>query len=355
MKKRDILKLIFKKKTSKWIKKEENQLIRNHDNWVELDKTEKKEIDKQNLNINKLMKNIYVDYDKCDKKMFVSDLYYQTKLLPRLNNINYDKYGILFKNSYFTDKNYQEKMASMFKFPDCIIRCIDGDYYDKNFNYITKKKALDLLNNYDKLVFKKSLGDGHGRGVSLKLKDEFKDEINNFGDNFVVQKIVKQHKFLSYFNETSVNIIRITSVLIRGEVYILSGILRIGAPGSFCDHLGFKEESPRIIGLDENGKLKPFCVDPDKVIVYQDVFGKKIIGAVPFYNKIKKMVCKQHMQFIHHKIIGWDITIDNNDEIICIEYNSNIPGIIQSQMVCGPIFALKIHDCESLLDEILKE
>lgn len=353
MNKREIIKKIMQKKMKKNLCKSESKLLLNHNEWVELTDNEIQNIKKCNIKTAKLMKNIYDGWNNTDKSYYISDLYYQRDILPKLNNINYTNYGAIMGKSYFTDKNFEEKVANIFKFPNNIVRCIDGEFYDKNFNYISINDAMDLLRKYNKAVFKRTLGDGHGKGVSIVNENEYENQIKKFGDNYVVQELIKQHNFLSNFNESSVNVIRITSVLWKGKVYILSGILRVGAPGSFCDHLGSNSTGPRIIGLDENGKLNAYCVDPDNVIKYDSIYGKKIVGKIPFYNEMKKLVCEQHSKFIHHKIIGWDLTLNDKNEIVCIEFNSNAPGIIQSQMVCGPIFSKKLDDGSVLLDEIL--
>lgn len=348
-----LLKLAFEKRQTSKLENEEKKQVKDHPNWVDLTPDEKKIFHKQNINTAKLLKNIYPNWDSVDYKYFISNSYYQMKILPILNKINYDAYGLLFDRTYFTDKNFEEKLATSFKFPNCIVRCIDGDFYDKDFNYIEYSEALEKVKKYKKLVFKASLSSSHGKGVSLVENAEFDKELKNFGTNFVVQELIHQHKFLSNLNESSVNIVRITSILWKGNVYILSGVLRVGAPGAFCDHLGFKNNSPRVIGLDNDGNLYKFSVDPDNAYKYDDIFGKKIEGSVPLYKKMKQLVCEQHLKFPHHKIIGWDITVNDNNEVICIEFNSNVPGIVQSEMVCGPVFSMKTLNGNSILDEVL--
>ena len=353
MNKSKIIKKYFNNKLIKNLRKAEIDMLKSNNIMKNLSEEEKKIISKRNLRIAKIMKNTYYNWEETDKRYFISDIYYQTELLPKLNDINYDKFGLCVEKNYFSDKNYEERNANLMKFPDCVIRCIDGFFYDKDFNYINFEEALKKINNYDNLVFKKSIGEGHGKNVSLICKKNYEDAIKSFGKNFVVQEIISQHKFLASFNNSSVNVIRVTSLLWKGKVYILGGIFRVGAPGSFCDHLSNNKINPRIVGLDESGNLIPYAVDPVNIAVYNDVFGQKIEGQIPFYTEIKEKICKQHLNFIHHKIIGWDITINSNNEIICIEFNSNCPGVIQTQMVCGPIFGKKINNGEILLNEIL--
>ena len=129
-----------------------------------------------------------------------------------------------------------------------------------------------------------------------------------------------------------------TTLFWKGTVYILGGILRIGAPGSFCDHLGANGVNPRVIRIYDDGKLYDYAVDPDGEKTFADAFGKPIIGSVPCYEEMKKQAVIEHKKFPHNRIIGWDFTVDEKYNVICMEYNSEQPGIIQSQMALGPFF-----------------
>ncbi len=332
--------------------KEEKKMLSNIN--TKLTKEEKNKVNKKNRNILRIMKKMYFNFDNCDYSYFLSDSIFQNEILPKLNDVNYGLFGLRHKYSYFTDKNYQEKFAKNFKFPKAVVRCINGNFYDSEFKYITKDEAYKKIKGYDKLVFKKSLGEGHGRGVKLVENKDFIQQIDKFQNNFVIQELIKQHQFLDNLNSSSVNIIRVTSLLLDGVCYILGSVLRIGAPGAFCDHLGYGKKKPRIVALDEKGNLVGLAISPDDCQIYSDIFGKNIEGKVPNFEKIIDSVKKEHLNFLHHKIIGWDITIDDKGDIVCIEFNSIVPGIVQTQMVCGPIFAQRSVNYMPLLDEIKK-
>lgn len=165
---------------------------------------------------------------------------------------------------------------------------------------------------------------------------------------------MRQHEFFSKFNPSSVNVLRITSLFWKSEIYILGAILRVGAPGEFCDHTTSPENNhPRIIALDDEGRLTGKVIDPDLANVYDGCYGVAPCGQVPKYSRMKELVRREHMRFPHHRIIGWDITLDENANIVCIEYNCEWPGVIQSQYVLGPIFMQKSSRGVPLLHEIL--
>lgn len=332
--------------------KEEKKELKKHKKFKKLTRDEKKRINKKNRNICRIFKNINHDWENIEKEYFVSDYFYQTELLPKLNKFNYNKIGLKNKKSYFLDKNYQSMFVN--NFPNEIIRCIDGEFRDKDYNYITETDALNKMNSYDKLVFKCSIGTAHGKGVAVFEKKEYSNALKKFGKNYVVQTLIKQHKDLSKYNKSSVNVIRITSLLWEDEVYIIGAILRVGAPGSFCDHLGKNGNNPRIVAINEDGSLDSLVIDPDDIVRYDDFFGIKPDGKIPKFEEMKEWAKKQHIKYPHHKLIGWDLTVDENENIVCIEFNSLVPGIIQTQMVCGPIFAKKTSKGTKILDEILE-
>lgn len=176
------------------------------------------------------------------------------------------------------------------------------------------------------------------------------------GGDYVVQEVMKQHESFSRYNPSSVNVIRITTLFWKSEVYVLGGIFRVGAPGEFCDHTTSPDNNhPRIIALDDEGRLTGKFIDPDLVNVYDDCYGVPASGAIMRYGEMKELVVKEHSRYPHHMLLGWDITLDENEDIICIEYNAGWPGIIQTQYALGPIFMQKSSRGVPLLHEILRE
>lgn len=349
-----LIEFIYKQKKKFELYKDEKKILKKNKKYIKLLKNEKSKSELNNNRILKIMKNVYPNWDNCDNNLFVSDYFFQTKMLKKLNNINYRGNGVIDGSSYFTDKNYLEKVLGVMNPPLTVARCIDGNYYNKDYNIISKDEFLSILNQYNSLVFKVSIGSSHGRGVRNIEKQHYIKSIDNFGKNYIVQQKIEQCDFFAGFNPSSVNVIRITSLLLDDEVIILSSILRVGAPGSFCDLLANNRTNPRIIAINEDGSLENKAIDPYEGKVFDNIFGKEIKGVIPKFNNIIELVKKEHINYKHHRIIGWDITIDKKLNIICIEFNSTVPGIIQSQMCCGPIFAKKIKN-KTILELLLND
>lgn len=225
--------------------------------------------------------------------------------------------------------------------------------YDATFHRINHDDALTLLNTYGEVVFKASVYSGHGKGVSLVPYGKYDSTMEELGKNYICQERMQQHAFLAYFNESSVNIIRLTTLFWKGEVMLLSGILRVGAPGAFCDHLGCDGIGPRYMRINEDGTLSGKAYDRESGILYNDCFGKKIEGKIPQWEEMKTQVLKAHEKYPHFGIVGWDMTVSDQGSVICIEYNAGCPDVVRSQILCGPIFAKMTKRGSSCLEEIL--
>lgn len=343
-----ILKNVWKKHIDRVEKKVYKKICKQHPEWNRLTSYEKKGVRKQDYYIITLFKNLYGYSEN-----FVSDAIYKSELLPRLNYMNYNKFGI-YDNcaGYYEDKNYMDFFLHEFmKMPNIIIRCINGNFYDKRYKLLSKEEVYNILNGYEELILKYSVGSRQGKGVQRITANDYKN-IGGYGKNFVVQEILKQHKLLSVYNDSSINVVRITTLNLRGKVEILSGVLRIGAPGALRDLESKDGVNCRIVGIDDKGFLKGQALDYNDLVIYKDIFGKEIKGSIPFYEEMKTAVIGAHQKFSKFGIIGWDLSVDENGELVCIEYNVGCPAILSAQILNGPIFGKITKSGRKLIEEI---
>ena len=66
---------------------------------------------------------------------------------------------------------------------------------------------------------------------------------------------------------------------------------------------------------------------------------------VPEFERVIETVKAAHLRMAHFKLIGWDMTVDTNNEPVFIEYNT-CPGA--NQITCGPTFG-------DLTEKVLEE
>jgi hypothetical protein len=166
--------------------------------------------------------------------------------------------------------------------------------------------------------------------------------------------VLKQHSSFAKWNPSSVNIVRILTLLWDGKVRVLGGYFRLGAPGGFCDHLMYDGESPLQIPLTEDGLFMNRCYDFDKGLIYSDVRGMKIEGGILKYDEMKQKACKAHEAYPFNRLIGWDMTLDENSNIVLIEYNSRCPEVVGPQCSIGPIFDFKLDNGDNFIDTVVR-
>ena len=278
----------------------------------------------------------------CNKKdvRFIPDYLYYTKIMDFYSNREF-AYGV-------NDKNYYDLFYGNFKQPTCIFRRINGLYYSDDYKLITKKEAVGRCSKQKELIFKPSIENGSGYGIIFwKHSDNINSVIEKFKDkDFVVQKIVKQHADLSIFNPTSLNTIRVTSLIINNKVNILGATLRMGVNESRVDNAC---AGGIFVALNMDGTLHNVAYNH-----YGQRFDEHPSGLefkdrkIPNFDKLLEKVKETHEKYGHFRLVSWDTTIDEKGEPILIESNLRNGGPFLHQYNYGPIFG-------NLTDQVLEE
>lgn len=258
----------------------------------------------------------------------------------------------------FNDKNYYSKIFAGIKQPEVVIRKINSLIFDENYKQISVNEAKSKLLCNDEMICKPSQESGSGRGI-LFFKSTEEGRIEEFltnpeYDDYVVQKIVKQHSELNKVHANSLNCIRICSILFDDGVYILSSVLRMGFGDSKVDNATAKDNikyDGMSCGIDENGCLKKYahgyntgakCEKHPDGLVFE---GFKI----PSYDKAVELVKKAHPLIGHFRLVSWDVAIGEDGEPVLIEANMRKGGINLLQFNNGPLFG---DLTERVLDEV---
>ncbi len=223
-------------------------------------------------------------------------------------------------------------------YPRTIIRCINGTLYSREMHMITINDALTLIHEVDSFIIKPSIETLQGKGVkkinsaSINNIEELKTLFHSIGQDFILQHVIKQHPDIAKLNPTSLNTCRITSILLNDQFQTSTNI-KIGKLNSIKDNWN----SSYFINVDKNGYFSEFGYDYYLNRVYQTDNGFTFKGLkIPFYDKMLEFVERTHRSlFPQCGVIGWDITIDENNEISVIELNLTCPGIAVEQLVSG--------------------
>ena len=177
----------------------------------------------------------------------------------------------------------------------------------------------------------------------VKVNKNIFDQITN---DYIVQELLYQHRSLSILNESSVNIIRIVTVFINDTIKMVTAALRIGGEGDFTDNVEHEDGSGMtVVGIKHDGSLLPvgYHSNGQKVyMTYKGILFKDY--KIPKFHEMISLAIREHTKYPRTRFIAWDFTLDENEEIIVMEYNTKSPGVLYYQYVNGPLFGEYIEE-----------
>ena len=276
-----------------------------------------------------------------------SDLYipmtlYDDFLYPYLNPQTW-RLGYCDKNMFSRLLNISEAQQHVdIEIPEYIVYCDFGRYFLPNDRLCTRQEAVNAVCSCKQsFIIKPTVGSEHGQGIRKFEKDEINESsietlFSQYGDNFTIQKVIRQHPDLAAFNPTSVNTIRITTYQdFKGEVKVLYASQRFGGKDKVFDNADDPNGSGGFCAILPDGTVKREVhrYRNLKVVPLDDNIPEKI----PCYDKVVKAVKFLHTRFPQFGLIGWDMTVTPEGHPLMIEYNF-CPGLGTGQLAHGPIF-----------------
>lgn len=233
-----------------------------------------------------------------------------------------------FYDFYFYDVNRAETLAS----------CHEGQWLNGNYSLSTIETVATNCKKAEKVIIKPSRGSSGGKGIAFWQQGDgaIEDLLKQY-KNCVVQGIIEQHADLSALHKESINSIRIMTMLLDGEVKILSSVLRIGVGKAKVDNIS---SGGVACGIDGNGclKEKTFNAKGNSWIGHPD--GLDLKGRkVPAFKEcceICKRLAPRFTRFSN--LISWDFTVDKSGKPVLIEANLCGGELDFHQMCNGPIF-----------------
>jgi len=272
----------------------------------------------------------YKDKNLSFSPKYIPENIYYTLIEPSLNRMSF--------GPAYTDKNILNILMKNVKQPTIVLKNINGFYFSQD-KLIEEKEAFNICSQLESFVIKPSIDSGGGKKVSLVKRDSniiTKDILSSYRKNFIVQERIEANQNFKILNKSSVNTIRVMSYLNDNEINILSSVLRIGSEGQFTDNTGSGGIS---VGINNDGTLKEIGYDYDGREYSKTSNHFEFPGfAVPFYDEILEKAKELHPLIPHFKLVSWDFTIDSENKIVLIEFNTMLQEINFHQLNNGPLF-----------------
>ena len=235
--------------------------------------------------------------------------------------------------NHLNDKEYYKYFRDKVLFNETFKEYLNRGYLD------LRNATLDEFEQFVKkhpVIIVKPIDNTGGFNVEKYTIDK-KTNIKNLYDKLLknnqtlVEECVVQHKDMSKLCASSVNTLRIVTIVRYNKTYIMLRSIRIGNGINVVDNF---HSGGMFALLDENGKIITDAADREgKVFEYHPYTKVKIKGfQVPYFKEAIDMVKKASKKIPQINYVGFDIAISDKGPVI-IEGNE-CPGydIYQSKL-----------------------
>lgn len=267
-----------------------------------------------------------------------SELLFRTNIELGLNNFQL-KYG-------FSEKNYFDMLFPNEPMPKTIVRNINGVFLNQAYQPISKDKVKRTLSGYEKLIVKPSIENGCGKSVKLYTADAFDQIERDFPRDYCVQEVLTQYGAISALNASSVNVVRVVSLSLNGEVSPVNYTLRCGATGSVTDNsITADGRGMFVIGVTPEGKLKDEAFYSCGERILEAPNGAAFAGIqLPNFKDALAMTTRMHEKMPHFGFMAFDVCFDEDGSPRIMEFNIRGPGVLYYQYANGPLFGERTQE-----------
>ncbi len=274
---------------------------------------------------------------------FVPEPVFQSIIKPKMNDHTFA--GI------WSDKAYTDYLIRGVRTVRSVVRNVNGRFLNEEFSLITMNDAQKIMEQYDALVIKPSIFTDTGNGVKLLKKPFDLNKLDaDYGRNYVIQIPLSQHPELARLNQSSVNTIRVNSVLFGTEAHIMSAFVKVGQAGEFADNSGHDRY---FIGIRENGTFGNYAINHDLQMFEHIPSGYMFAGrAVPCYKAVCRAVERAHQCIPHFGFAFWDVCVSFDGEPTIVEVNLCYPDTTIAQVAGGPFLGKYTDDVLKYINKI---
>ena len=244
------------------------------------------------------------------------------------------------KAKAFDDKNMYDIYFHDVLQPKTILRINNGIYTDADYQLVSLERAVELCCQQERLIIKPAIESEGGTGIEFWDSDRDSKEvlISKLKSEgcYIISEVVTQHQELAKIHSSSVNTIRIITLLLDGEVHILSAILRMGVNGARVDNAS---SGGIFCGIYADGRLKSKAYDVKGNVYEAHPQGGRLSNyQIPNYDKCCQTVVRLAPRLCNvTKLCSWDLSIGEDGTPILIEANLTYGGINLHQLCNGPV------------------
>lgn len=281
---------------------------------------------------------------------------YTSKFDPRYipDNIYFAEVDTYFNNATdstaIDDKNLYDFYFHDVNLPKTIARKVSDSYLNAAHQIIPFEELVEKCLAQKEVIIKKAMNSNSGRGVIFWSIDDGVDALQTMLKSpydYVVQEIIKQHPIIGSLHESSINTLRIVTLYYKGEIHVLSSVVRMGVDGSRVDNTPY---SGLFCGINTDGTLKKYAYNMGGFRFEQHPNGVRFSDIkLPDFERCMAFVTNLAPRFIRFsKLTSWDVAIDQDGLPILIEANLCYGQLDYHQYTNGPIFG-------NLTEEVIKE
>ena len=251
------------------------------------------------------------------------------------------------------DKNLYDLYFSGVKMPTTLFRKVGPFYLSDKYEALSADDVLGILRNRKEVIIKLTRFSCGGQGVTFLKTDQPDDvllaKLSSIPGSFICQDLVKQHPEINKLNDTSLNTLRMQTLVRDNTVKILSSLIRVGQKGSRTDNLTGGGMS---CGINPDGSLKNRVFDQDLKKYDLSPQGYRFTDIkIPNYEKCTEIVLKMALRLADiSRLISWDVAINYDGEPLLIEANLTFGSLDLPQFSNGPIFG---KNPEPIIEEVV--
>jgi len=272
---------------------------------------------------------VYSAIAGCFKEGWIPDNYYGAVVVPKLKGV-YGKVSCL--------KSLHSTIFSHDSFPD-ILSYVNGVFFDTEYRVLHPNSVKEkLFSGSGKVIFKLDSSE-QGKGIFFFDRESFDtNKIHKLG-NGIFQRVINQHEVFQEFAKESVATLRMTTVLEdNGTTSLRACYLRLGIGTD--THVQSKSNIRIPIDI-KSGAFNQIGFTPDWLEVDRHPTSKvKFQGKViPAYDECLELVTRLHKRVPYARCIGWDVTLDDRENVKIMEWNAEHNGIKFTEATQGPCFS----------------